>query len=207
MARIRCYLLVPIALAVVSLRRYAGARTDGKCTGRLGWHNAETPIGEIEYAAEWNGFADNKFSHDDPRWPARCDCGYEFTADDQWQHDVTRLSEVSAPADHPLSGQRFTHERSPVGAVWWAPWYAPHHVGFDGQSLVVKTPGGDWLVDSEASNCDRKGDKTHRCWVRHGEAPAITVDKSGGLTCGAGAGSIQIGGYHGYLRDGWLEDC
>jgi hypothetical protein len=39
--------------------------------------------------------------------------------------------------------------------------------------------------------------------VRHGEAPNITVDKNG-VTCGAGAGSIQCGSYHGFLRNGEL---
>jgi hypothetical protein len=44
-------------------------------------------------------------------------------------------------------------------------------------------------------------DGEHRCWVRHGEPPRITVDKNG-PTCQAGAGSILAGDYHGFLRDG-----
>lgn len=44
-------------------------------------------------------------------------------------------------------------------------------------------------------------DAEHRCWIRHGEPPLITVDKNG-LTCAAGAGSIQCRDYHGFLRDG-----
>jgi hypothetical protein len=37
--------------------------------------------------------------------------------------------------------------------------------------------------------------------VRHGEPPQITVDKRG-LTCHAGAGSIALGSYHGFLHNG-----
>lgn len=48
------------------------------------------------------------------------------------------------------------------------------------------------------------GEKTvHKCWCRHGEAPNFTVDKNG-VTCIAGAGSIQIGNYHGFLQNGFL---
>jgi hypothetical protein len=74
--------------------------------------------------------------------------------------------------------------------------------------LTVKLPNGrSWNIDGEASNCDRKGDKSHRCWCRHGTPPNLTVDKtpeSGGSTCGAGGGSIQAGDYHGFLRNGVL---
>lgn len=45
----------------------------------------------------------------------------------------------------------------------------------------------------------------HRCWVRHGDPRTgiISVDKAGN-TCGAGQGSIMIGGWHGHLKDGYL---
>lgn len=82
--------------------------------------------------------------------------------------------------------------------------------GPDGKCLVVVTPAGPWFVDSVCSNCTRKEDKVHKCWVRHGEAPNITVDKNGD-TCAAGAGSIMIRAgeksYHGMLRNGVLEEC
>lgn len=52
-----------------------------------------------------------------------------------------------------------------------------------------------------ASNCDMKTEHTHRCWVRQGKPPTVAVGK-GGHTCGAGAGSILSGNYHGFLRNG-----
>lgn len=73
----------------------------------------------------------------------------------------------------------------------------------NGPHLIVTTPGGAWNIDSRASNCGLPFDYEHRCWVRHGDPPLITVDKAG-KTCSAGAGSIQCGSYHGFLRNGEL---
>ena len=93
----------------------------------------------------------------------------------------------------------------PPGAMIRAFWLEdmPSMTGADGTSWKVMTPGGIWSIDSEASNCTRKNDTTHKCWCRHGVAPNFTVNKSGN-TCSAGAGSIMIGGYHGFLRNGFL---
>lgn len=96
----------------------------------------------------------------------------------------------------------------PVGAMYYVsaesqPYYRP---GPDGRTLFVVTPGGTWSPDSRASNCGRPDDEGHYCWVRHGVPPAITVDKVGD-TCVAGAGSILIGKYHGFLTNGKLTNC
>lgn len=104
-----------------------------------------------------------------------------------------------------------------VGALYYASWQ--HYgdrtdaqgrklYGFDWDNLIepplhVVTPGGEWNIDSRASNCTLLNDKTHRCWVKHGQVPAIHVDKVG-VTCGAGAGSIICGSYHGFLHQGSL---
>ncbi|HEY3781459.1 MAG TPA: hypothetical protein VGL56_10275 [Fimbriimonadaceae bacterium] len=95
------------------------------------------------------------------------------------------------------------------GAMWYAPTgYAsriePHTP--DKRILCVKLPNGHtWVIDHKANNCTRKDDYVHRCWVRHGEPPNITVDKNGD-TCGCGC-SIQSGDYHGFLRNGVLVDA
>ncbi len=74
----------------------------------------------------------------------------------------------------------------------------------EGEHLHVVLPNGHhWDVDSRASNCTRKEDRAHRCWIRSGEPPRVTAGKSGN-TCSAGAGSILSGNYHGFLRDGML---
>lgn len=86
-------------------------------------------------------------------------------------------------------------------------------VGYDGKSIVCVTPITSpaeegrkswWYIDSRASNCDMKTDDAHRCWVRHGSVgERLHVDKKG-LTCGAGAGSIQCAGWHGFLDNNKL---
>jgi hypothetical protein len=92
-----------------------------------------------------------------------------------------------------------------VGAMWFATWL-PKNVTWDNETephLYVETPGGTWDIDSRASNCPIKDDKQHRCWVRRGTPPEITVDKHG-VTCNAGVGDVQIGKWHGWLEAGEL---
>jgi hypothetical protein len=110
----------------------------------------------------------------------------------------------------------FPHQFSP-GAMFYCPWIenrikrnkpddpfkGDYHLGNDGRVLAVITPGGQWIIDSRCSNCGSPNDNEHHCWVRHGGPPNITVDKNG-LTCSAGAGSIQCGHYHGFLKNGEL---
>lgn len=85
--------------------------------------------------------------------------------------------------------------------------------GHDGLSVVCLVPGSGglnyWYIDSRASNCTRRDSPGHRCWVRHGTVGGqLHVDKSGD-TCsaGAGAGSIAMPGYHGFLHNGHLTEC
>lgn len=93
------------------------------------------------------------------------------------------------------------------GSMFWITFSggkcSTHEPGCE-KHLVVVTPDGHWWdIDSRASNCTMKEDKVHRCWVRHGDPPNVTVDKQG-ATCNAGAGSIQTPDWHGFLRDGKL---
>lgn len=103
------------------------------------------------------------------------------------------------------NGEKMRFSDFPVGAMWFEniPFYPK---GLNGQSLFVRTPGGDWNIDSRASNCTMKNDDVHRCWCRHGDAPNITVNKIGD-TCSAGGGSIQMCDYHGFLVNGKLTNC
>jgi len=95
------------------------------------------------------------------------------------------------------------------GDMYWNDWY-PKDMFWDNKEdhhLCVVLPNGDhWNIDSRASNCTLPNDKTHRCWIREGTPPSITVGKAG-HTCSAGAGSIACGSYHGFLRDGVLVSC
>lgn len=114
---------------------------------------------------------------------------------------------ISSPLMQNLeTGELLSSRALPVGALWAAdaePSVYPK--GPDGLAVFCRLPGGtDWLIDGRASNCTMPEDKEHRCWVRHGTVgEKLTIDKNG-HTCAAGAGSILVEGYHGFLRDGEL---
>lgn len=211
MARIKCFMLEPTGRVRVKLRRYRNTSADPEthCSfnGNDGYHDASTPIGEEPEELSKEGYIQNglkSVSHDDPRWPNQCQCGYTFRENDEWQRFV---EEIYQRAD---TGEEMVIREAPVGAMWYAPWLDRFHVPQDDRgNLMVKTPGGDWDIDSQCSNCTMKDDRRqerHHCWILHGEPPNVTADKQGGPTCAAGAGSIQCGSYHGFLRSGFLED-
>lgn len=145
-----------------------------------------------------------EWPRDDARWPVECcQCGERFRSDDLWLVDYDRVYRRHD------TGDEYTLRSAPPGACWDAPWMREHAVGPDGRTLVVRLPDHhDWIIDSRASNCTLPGDNEHRCWVRHGrpEDGTLHVDKNG-LTCGAGAGSIQTPRWHGFLHHGALTTC
>lgn len=113
----------------------------------------------------------------------------------------------------PDTGEEKKHNYEwPAGAIWRAVWM-PVNWCWENETephLIVRCPNGDgvrdWDIDSRCSKCTLPDDKVHRCWVRHGDVPVLTVDKVG-LTCAAGAGSIQLPLWHGFLRNGELVAC
>lgn len=186
----KCFLLTPTDRIRRSLRVYSErvctVRSEQICVARVILDDVPKGlVGSIE---------DFK---DDPRWPAACEnCKAEFP-EDSTQQLFTQTIYVDE------NDQKFTLNEAPAGAMWYADWLNNWHAGPDGRCLMVRTPGGDWCIDSRANNCGLPDDNVHRCWIRHGVPPKITVDKNG-LTCNAGQGSIQSGDYHGFLQDGYL---
>lgn len=200
MTDVKCFLLKPTMKARAWLRCYR----DGDCALSLhGYHNVKNGIEDIDLIASATpGVIEplHGLRHDpnDARWPSECACGMSFMERDR--HLFYRQL-YEAP-----DGQQYTIEDAPVGAMWFADWMKGMYCGPDGRALYVMTPGGEWLIDGKANNCTMPDDSVHKCWVRHGEAPDITVDKNG-HTCAAGAGSIAIGNYHGFLQNGYLTCC
>lgn len=199
------YWLEPTDRVELGLRRYSSPDGSG-FTCEAGHHKALVKIGQAPAI-----FRQEKYGkvlatrvatpRDDPRWPTNCACGYAFTEDDHWQGEWQEL--LYRRSD---TGEETTLRDAPPGASWDAWWMPFGERGADGIHLMVRCPNGrDWHVDGQASNCTRPGDKTHKCWVRHGDPRAanLTVDKNG-ETCAAGAGSIQAGDYHGFLQAGVL---
>lgn len=205
MARIRCFFLEHTGRVQVYLRRYQSSLNHTECPDH-GYHDAQTSLGEEPEERSERGYISNgtksMLPHDDPRWPIACSCGYTFQEHDHWQRNVDSLYQRTD------TQEETTIRNAPVGAMWDAWWMNDFCQPQGKHNLAVKTPGGDWMIDSQASNCTMKDDRMqehHHCWVRTGEPPDVTAGKDG-VTCGAGAGSIQCGSYHGFLRGGWLED-
>lgn len=137
--------------------------------------------------------------------PALTDVAAGFDEDGEVDHWTTVYRNAET-GKHSLPGGL------PVGAI--VDWthqggYRRERTGPDGRYLVCIVPASYrhfWHMDDRASNCGSRDDDEHRCWVRHGEPPDLTVDKEG-LTCTAGAGSIVTDTWHGFLRGGYLVDC
>ncbi len=209
---VQCYWMDRTERVKRYLRRYVN--NGSKCEKGYGYHNGETFIEEADVI--WYVFDNDKerteyvssprvadWSKDDSRWPTKCNfCDYLFTPEDTYQ---VRDELIYVRPD---TGERFTEEEAPPGAMWNAWW--SQFKGPDGLSLYVKLPNGhQWNIDGPANNCTMPNDHrqlNHHCWVREGTPPLLTVGKNG-VTCGAGAGSILSGNYHGFLRNGVLEQC
>lgn len=200
---VKCFFLEPTNSAWVKLRRFKYSEP-----GDTHYHDAAIPFGTCNFwkkydddegqQGDWT-YADDapEIDHSDPRWPTHCECGYAFTPDDQFQ--VSR-DHIFRRTD---TGELLSLRKAPPGAMYDAEWLPQSFpVGEDGRRLYVVCPSGiTWCIDGRASNCTMPEDNNHKCWVRHGTVPQITVDKNG-VTCAAGGGSIIAGNYHGFLRNG-----
>jgi len=193
-SKIKCMFFEPTEFAELALRRYKGVReSELLCPASgLGYHNATVVVvPQMPRPAEYpNGcgiLEHPDYPHTDPRWPKACPCGYEFQNGDHWQINIHVLY------SNPEMNGLIPLEQAPVGAMWDAWWY--HFKGPDGRCLVVRTPGGDWVIDAKAQ--DGRG------WTRTGEPPELTVKPSIGIGGDPGKGWK----YHGFLTNGYLEEC
>src|SRR3954468_4127035 len=176
---IKCFMIEPNGEGAVSLRRYARASGSG-WTCAEGHHDAMAPIGKCRYWRKPDPYDGRQgrwvydhdapeVAHDDPRWPASCACRYVFQEADVWQVFTDRI--YVGP-----DGAEYSLRTPPPGALWWAEWLEDLEgdgwwKGPDGRILMAQTPGGQWCIDSRASNCTMPTDNEHRCWVRHGTPP------------------------------------
>lgn len=206
---VKCFMVRQTGKFRAKLRRFTYS-TDASCAGRANWgHDASSvQIAVIDGIKDAKGYWDldaaeraHMPSRDDSRWPTKCEaCEYVFQPQDEWQLFTDHIYVDDAGKEYSL--------RAPVpGMMWLADWGGEWMKGPDGHSLHVICPdGSEWCIDGRASNCTMKEDsgpygQAHRCWIRHGTPPNVTVDKAG-KTCAAGAGSIAVPGYHGFLRNG-----
>jgi len=192
---VRTFWAEPTGRTIRRLRRYVLSSQE-KCPGPCGYHTASVPLDVVEGEDQTSG---DLWPHDDSRWPTACEgCGRAFTDEDAWQLDCNHEYR------NVVSRETFSLRDAPPGAMWDASWMGDGWRGSDGICLIVMLPNGlQWTVDGRATNCTLPDDRVHKCWIRHGDprTEAITVDKNG-VTCAAGAGSIQAGDYHGFLTAG-----
>ncbi len=190
-----CFMLEDLRRARYSLRRYSG---DKKCSLGHGYHDAksglieerpekEAPVGDPFHGC--TGTNAPEVPHDDPRWPQRCACGYEFQAEDTWQVWADGLYRRQD------TGEVLTWAEAPGGATRDASWWPEK--GADGHGWLIKLPSGEeFMTENKAGNCQCPKDPAHRCWTRSGVAPKLTVNPS-----------IATPKWHGWLRDGVLTSC
>ena len=201
---IKCFWLEPTDKEKRYLRRYAGG---SNCSGPSSYHDAMNYLDESPETIGPDGcWVDSGQRASDfekhPLWPSHCGCGYKFRPEDEWQlfsqHIYRRVD----------TGEEMTLRDAPEGAMWNAFWFPKksNWYGDDGRSIICKVPTNhDWHIDGPCSNCTRPSE-THKCWIRHGYPPNLTVDKNGN-TCAAGAGSILTQTWPGFLRNGELVSC
>lgn len=180
--------------------------------GKAGYHDARIFLKDSDKLEDWD-FAGKVADYSRSQFPQKCDhCGAPTPFDTPphtWNSDGIHLTlqVFCKQVYNTASG-----DQEP-GDLFFADWYHPEETdsclywdNCKGPHLMCVLPNGHhWDIDSRASNCDMKNDRLHRCWVRTGEPPNVDVGK-GGLTCGAGAGSIAVPGWHGFLRNGVLTE-
>lgn len=186
------FIAEPVGTCRLVLRRFRY----GQDAGDHG-HDASVVIAEeaAETAPNADGtrsVTDDRIPHDDPRWPARCDCGEIFTADDRRQ--------VNEIPWYEGGGHRFAWGigswDGPAGALIRAPWRDQE--GRPAAWIVFLPNGTTWCTDDRASGGQRT--ELGPYWNVTGTAPDLTVSPSiWDQTPG--------NGWHGWIRAGHLVDA
>lgn len=215
----KCFLLTETGQVQRYLRRYASTRTCPLVPGVYSYHQAKVPLDVVSLEQHLkeglcrvtrDGTSYKQFI---VSWPKLCACGYEFEPENEWQ---VFTDEIYRRED---TGEKMPVRDAPVGAMWFADRFIrePSQTwgrGPDGHCLMIRGfYGDDFCPDVRAANCTMPKDDAHKCWVRVGTVPNITISKRGGLTCAAGAGSFYFGRrpeggfkWHGFCRNGELVE-
>ncbi len=201
---IKCRLVKKVGTRA-TLRTYWGS---GECpnaygNGSKGIHNAHILLAENDISDD-NKIGGAISDHPIEKWPTKCDnCPAVVPEDKKVHRQIFRRRIYSTESGELGPGDMYWIDYTYGGKhdCWM-------HTTCDGMHLHVRLPNNrTWDIDSQASNCTKKKDKVHRCWIRTGTPPNVTITKGkkGDDTCAAGAGSIKAGDYHGFLKNGRFE--
>lgn len=168
------------------LRRYRSG-TENDCPLH-GYHNATAEIGDHSERSKESG--DDRWPHDDPRWPQVCHCGgYLFVNSDHWQNNYVRIFRMPDGSEFQFWGA--FGKVAPVGAMIRATWFDDFK-DIPGDSWLIALPdGGEWITTQKASGGGH--------WEVTGEPPNITVSPS--------IWHNQPNGWHGFIRNGELVNA
>lgn len=183
----KCFMVRPTDESRLYLRRYS----DGSCPNNGGqYHNTMLEVPRVKTFITKQGLITipdeiyEKYPKNHPDWPTKCACGYTYEEEDTKQlfQDQVFKSDTN---------EEISLRDAPIGAMWDA-WWLKEGSRFkkrpDGMCLILKTPGGEWMIDGPSSNGNG--------WERTGEIPNITASPS--IHC--------VGRYHGWLKNGVLSD-
>lgn len=191
---------------VIYLRKYW--TDDALCSSGWPGHNAMVEIQRNRLLQDYQSGGEVK-DYPPERWPTQCKaCGRAVPSTKWWvDSQVFYRRLYSTPG-----GVEVSWESLVPGDFFYLAIHDPTehcHAGWtncDGRHPYAILPGGHhWDIAGRASNCDMKEETTHRCWILHGDPRTgpVTVDKAG-HTCHAGAGSIIVPNWHGFLDHGYL---
>jgi hypothetical protein len=192
-------------------RKYLDACPNSYGAGGPGTHECRTHLRDTEYIIGSSEVTPGtKDVYPAKMWPTACEnCGAPVPAEDG---PPAALGATGPYVHRQVTAYRLYDTASgkpEPGDVFRLRWHAGHDCPYwdncDGVHLYGVTPNGQqWDITSRANNCGSRQDRLHRCWIQHGDPPDLTIDKSGN-TCSAGGGSIQVSGWHGFLRNGeWI---
>lgn len=185
---------------------YKGSCPNSYGMGKPGSHNAAVNLEDRPGTGEAPSFGSEK-DYPEERWPTACkDCGAPAPTDPKkptavgqegiYYHRFVSVTKLyDSPSGEPERGDVYVMD-------YHHPGECPFWDNCDGHHFWAILPNGHtWDIDSRANNCTMPDERTHRCWVRVGslEEGNLHVDKNG-HTCAAGAGSIAVPGWHGFLH-------
>jgi Family of unknown function (DUF6527) len=168
-----------------SLRRYLYS-SEAAC-GAGGYCNASADTGIVTELERITVSGDD-WPHDDPQWPRACEaCGQPFPETACWQRNDNAVYRL--PDNTEFVFGRSLGRCAPAGTMIRAAWY-DEYAGQPGESWLIALPdGGDWITTQRATGGGY--------WTVTGTPPDITASPS--------IWHNAPEGWHGFVRDGFLE--